>query len=173
MFDLTCVTPFFCQPHHNSHTHTPNSETFGPMVDLPHLHAPPWQEQSREGHSASVLPVSHARSHINQKGCGGSQLTSQSLGASCVWDAPCWPACPWSHTVIVPFGLVNSEAATADQIQGHIRLGVMCTDACTHTQTYTNTMHPYYHFCACKCCENAHVFLSWGCSSYLLIKTKK
>lgn len=54
-------------------THRPTSGTFGPVEDLPHLHAPLWQELSSLGHGAAVLPVSHAGSHINQKGCGGDR----------------------------------------------------------------------------------------------------
>lgn len=124
----------------------------GPMVDLPHLvHAPPWQEQSRAGHNASVLPVSHARSHINQKGdVVVPSSTPMSPGASCVWDGPCWPCLPLITHCHCFFGLVNSEPATADQIQGRVR-SRSCMHRCIHAYIdLRKQVDPCSHFCAYK-----------------------
>jgi len=80
-------------------------ETFGPMVDFPHLYVPLRLEQSRTGHSATILPVSHAFSYINQKGCEGCQRSLPSRGTSCVWDEPCFHTWASSHTVFILFAL--------------------------------------------------------------------
>ena len=101
---------------------TLHNETFGPVVDIPPLHAPPRLEQSISGLGTAILPLSPTLIKLGRE---ASQLALPSPGTDSVWDGPCWRTWPSSICDFIPSACYTWSNP-----------GSRCTEIRTHSSTF-------------------------------------